>query len=162
MMRAPLATCLLVILTSGCTHRHILAPAAGPEAFADANNATAGEQAEVLTRNGEVFRWQDVRFRPDSTFGIPLASGLGSVRPSVPTEQIATVTIRSRARGALEGIVIGAVTGAVLVGILGDPNCSFGCPRTRLELVGMAGVGGAGWGAIIGAIRASRTRIEVR
>jgi len=157
-------TCLFILLTSGCTHRQVVARGANPQAFSKANGATAGKSAEVLTLNGEVFRWQNVRFRPDSTFGIPVATGIRDFQPSIPTEMVATVTVKSRWRGALEGTLIGAVAGAAL-GLIAGPDefCSRPpCATTHGEAVAYLAVGGAELGLIIGAIRGTRTRIEIR
>jgi hypothetical protein len=159
-------TCLFLLLISGCTHRQVVSRSAGPQAFAEANRATAGKSAEVLTLSGEVFRWSDVRFRSDSTFGIPVATGIRGIQPSIPTETVATVTLKSRSRGALEGTLIGAVAGAI-VGLIAGPDeyCGSGleiCASTTGEAASLGAIGGAFWGAIIGVIRGSRTRIEFR
>lgn len=84
---APLA--VAVVLLAGCTHTQVLERTAPPETYQAANETTAGRDAEVLTRRGEIFRWYDVRLAPDSTSGLPLATGAAAARPWIPTEQLA-------------------------------------------------------------------------
>ena len=144
---------------SACTHRQTLDTSSGLDAYSAASQMTARRDAEVVARNGQTFRWRDVRFSPDSTFV------LGARGSSLPTEQVYEVTTRSRGKGALEGAKIGAGLGALIGLIPGecfDGGQSWGevCPRTP-EGVAFFAVGVAGWGAIIGAIRGARNRVEI-
>lgn len=160
-----IVVCLL-LLTCACTHRQVVVRNSGLRAFEDANRAIAWKDGELLTRSGEVFRWYDIRFRPDSTFGIPLAAGLGEVRRSIPTDRVAEVTVRSRSRGVLDGVLVGTASGFVLGLIVGPPDqCGGGdifCSESRTTQAAYSGLAGAFWGAIIGAIRSSRTKVEIR
>ena len=152
----------VAVLASGCTH--VLELGASPEGYRAANQATATRNAEVLTRDGQIFRWYDVRFTPDSIWGVVLGSGQAQAPPAVPSRQVVEVTVRSRSKGAWDGAAIGAGLGVVLGFIVGpdEASCDVICPSTRAEQALYAGIGGAVWGAIIGAIRASRTKDQVR
>ena len=154
---------LLVLLAmmlpiSACTHRQSLEMSSGPEAYRAANQMTAFRDAEVVARDGRTFRWRDVRFTRDSTVGVPAVA-------SLPTEQIYKVTVKSRWKGALQGAPIGAGVGVVMSVIPGECiyNESWGevCPGTSKAFWTYT-VGGALWGAMIGAIRSSRDQVEVR
>ena len=150
-----LATMLLMM---ACTHRQSLEMSSGPEAYRAANQMTAFRDAEVVARDGRTFRWRDVHFTPDSTVGVPAWA-------SIPTEQIYKVTVKSRWKGALQGAPIAAAVGVVMSVIPGECiyNESWGevCPGTS-EAFWSYTIGGALWGAIIGAIRSSRGQVEVR
>lgn len=165
-MKSAVLSLTVATLLAGCTHTQVIARTASPAAFQAASEATAGRDAEVLTRRGEIFRWYDVQLTPDSTSGVPLATGAAAARPWIPTEQLAQISMRSRGRGALEGSVIGAGIGAILGFIIGpDDYCSFGdvaCADSAGEQALWGSASGAVWGVIIGAIRGSRTRIQVR
>jgi hypothetical protein len=135
-----------------------------PAEFEAASEVTSGREAEVLTRDGQVFRWYDVRFAPDSTVARLLASGTDA-RPAIATAQLSQVSLRSRTRGAWEGALIGAGIGAVLGALIGpDDNCAYNsiCVSTRTGQAAWGAASGALWGIIVGAIRASRTRIQFR
>jgi len=154
------------LLLVACTHTQVLDLASPPDAYGRANDRTAGREAEILTREGQIFRWYDVRLAPDVTSALLLASGTDT-RPQVPTPQIAQVSVRSRWTGAWEGTLIGAGIGAAVGALIGpDPDCdeSFSnlCVSTRTGQAAWGAGSGALWGLIIGAIRASRTRIQVR
>ena len=93
-------TALLLMLTTllpimACTHRQTLDASSGPEAYFYANQMTAGHEAEVTTRDGQVFRWRNVRFSPDSTYGVPL----DNEESRLPTVQVHDVTVKSRGGG---------------------------------------------------------------
>ena len=154
----------VAVLASGCTHRRVLELGASPAGYRVANQATAWLDAEVLTRDGQVFRWYDVRFTPDSIWGVVLGSGAAQRPAAVPTQQVIEVTVRSRSQGAFDGAAIGAGIGVVLGFIVGpdDESCVAPCASTRPEQALILGVVGAVWGVIIRAIRASRTKVQVR
>jgi len=154
----------VAVLASGCTHRRVLELGASPEGYRAANQATATRNAEVLTRDGQIFRWYDVRFTPDSIWGVVLGSGAAQGPPAVPTQQVVEVTVRSRSQGAFDGAAIGAGIGVVLGFIVGpdDASCIAPCASTRPEQALIMGVFGVFWGVIIGAIRGSRTKVQVR
>jgi hypothetical protein len=156
------------LVLGACTHRQVVHPGDPAEVFAEATRTTREKDARILTREGQVFEWYDVQFRPDSTVGVVAGSGLVGARPGVPTDRIAEVTVRSRSRGAMEGAVIGAGLGAVLGAIAGpdEPSswydCAPLCADTRAEQALYGVFGGALWGVIIGAIRGTRWKILVR
>jgi hypothetical protein len=157
--------CLLAALAGGCTHRQVIERTAPPEAYARANQTLSNRSGEVMTRSGELYRWENVMLTPDSTFGIPVASGPVRQRPSVPTESVYQATVRSRWRGALDGTLIGVGIGVLLGLVIGpDDYCgSFEpCAESRGEQALLGAASGAIWGMTIGAIRAARFTIEVR
>jgi len=152
----------VAVLASGCTHRRVLELGASPEGYRAANQATATRNAEVFTRDGQIFRWYDVRFTPDSIWGVVLGSGAAQGPPAVPTQQVVEVTVRSRSQGVFDGAAIGAAIGVVLGFIVGPDDAYCAMCDTRPEQALNMGVFGAFWGVIIGAIRGSRTKVQVR
>jgi hypothetical protein len=165
MKRAGTLWIAAALLPAACTHTQVLELASPPEAYERANRVTAGRDAEVLTRQGQIFRWYDVRLAPDVTSALLLAGGTDA-QPQMPTAQIAQVSVRSRSRGLWEGALIGAGVGAALGALIGpDDNCAYYsnyCVSTRTGQAAWGAGSGALWGVIVGAIRASRTRIRVR
>jgi hypothetical protein len=107
----------------------------------------------------------DVHLSPDLTTGVP-ATGTpfpegGPRRLEVETTRIAQITMRSRGKGFLEGARIGALVGGI-VGLVTPQESLEEEYYTRGHAVGLAAFGGALYGGIIGAIRASRTHILIR
>lgn len=163
-LRAALVCLLLLASASACTSRHTVTHDSPAPTFAEATARVAGKDAEVLTRRGEVFRWRNVELRPDSTYGIPMATGIHDGQPAIPTSRISEVTVKSRSRGAWHGLGIGILAGALL-GYVGGPSddCeSLACPTTREHQAIYGAIGGGLWGLVIGAIRGSKTVIDVR
>lgn len=149
---------VLVMGTVGCTHRYGVSARSSTTALREVNHETAGEDAWMLAASGEILRWRDVRFRSDSISGLVP----GGARSSLATEDVIRVTVRSRSRGAWEGMRLGIPVGA-LVGAIAGPErlnsdyLDHGTPQAAL----IGALGGALYGTIIGAIRASRTEVEI-
>lgn len=173
MNRAPRCCAALacLLLLPGCTKRINLELSSPAPPFAEANAALGDGPTDITLTDGQFVQWRGVRIGPELTQGIPLGNALptaGAIgdRPELKTNFIAQIKSRSRGKGALQGVLFGAAAGAVM-GLAVNPEslCSEGdtsCPKTKGESVGYLTVGGAIWGAIIGAIRAARTEIWIR
>ena len=152
-----------VLIASGCTHRHVLEQSATPEVYREMSKKTARRDAEVLLREGQVFRWYDVQITADSVWGVAMATGPDPIRPAVRTSLVLEIETRSRWRGVLDGSMIGGAIGAALgLAIGSSDSCTTVCGDTRLEEALITGVSGALWGMLVGAIRSSRTKVEVQ
>jgi hypothetical protein len=166
-MRRLLMTSMLILLPSGCTHTQVIDRAApGPDAFRGATATLQGREAVILTREGQMFRWYNVEVTPDSVFGLPVATGVRATGAVIPTERLVEATARSRSRGIVDGVLIGAGAG-VLLGLIMPPDRScvdyYGpCPSTRGQQAVLVGVGGAAWGLILGAIFPAKLKIQMR
>jgi len=166
-MRHPILTLILLLVASGCTHTQVIErAAAGPESYRTATATLRGREAEILTSEGEVFRWYDVGVTADSTFGLPVATGVRAGGRAIPTDHLVAATARSRSRGILDGVLIGAGTGLLLGAIIPiDEGCTdyYGpCPSTRGQQALLVGFSGAFWGVIFGAIFPAKLRVQIR
>ena len=149
-MRIPLGVIFLVVLGSGCTTSKILPPQATPVAYREANDRLAGRSAEVRTRDGGLFHLYSVEITVDSVRGSSPFGGAGS--QFAIGEVFEILTTKDRTRGALVG---GAIVGGIgLILMVGGSNDDAATD----EPLGSFVIGAVSWGAIIGAIRGSRTR----
>ena len=152
-MRIPLGVIFLVVLGSGCTTSKILPPQATPVAYREANDKLAGRNADVRTSDGRLFNVYSVEITTDSVRGW---SPLGSAGSQFAIGAVFEIrTDKDRTRGGLVGGAIGAGIGLIL--ILADAVADRAPTQGEWPAGGVA-IGTAGWGAIIGAIRGSRTR----
>lgn len=173
MSRAPRCSgaLLCLLLLPACTKKINLELTSPAPAFTQANAALGNGPADITLTDGQFVQWKAIQIRPDLTTGLPLGSALptaGAIgdRPELKTNFVAVIKARSRGKGALQGVLFGAAGGAVM-GLIASPEslCSEGdtsCPQTKAESFGMLTVGGAIWGAVVGAIRAARTEIWIR
>ena len=121
-------------------------------AYREANDKLAGRNADVRTSDGRLFNVYSVEITADSVLGW---SPLGSAGSQFAVGEVFDIrTDKDRTRGGIVGGAIGAGIGLILV--LADAIAD--CPSTQGEWpAGGLAIGAAGWGAIIGAIRGSRT-----
>jgi hypothetical protein len=154
----------LAVFTSRCTHiRHV-------QSFEGINKAAAGKHARMTLTNGRVLSGKDLQVAIDSTFWLDSATGR---KQFIATLEIGKVVVKKRGRGALEGLGMGALAGAVIGFALGDdppcepdPNDLFGigqglCETFRLSAgeKALIGAGGGGlWGLAIGALVGSKDK----
>lgn len=132
----------LAVFASRCTHIRQV------HSFDDINKAAAGKLASMTLTNGQVLSGKGLQMAMDSTFWLDKATGR---KQSIATSEIGKVVIKKRGRGALEGLGIGILTGAVTGALIGfasgddDPKTVF-LPLTAEEkaLGGGIVLGGAG------------------
>ncbi len=103
----PFLLVLLVAAASGCTHTRTLDPAR-PSSLAGLNER-AHDAATVCLADGRRFVVRSIHVAPDVTTGIAVDTGRGV---AVPTDSVASVTLRSRGRGLVQGLGIGLAAGA--------------------------------------------------
>jgi hypothetical protein len=154
----------LAVFTSRCTHLRQV------QSFDEINKVAAGKPARVTLTDGRVLSGKGLQMATDSTSWLDSTTGR---KQSIVTTEIDKVVIKKRGRGALEGLGMGVLAGAVIGFALGDdppcepyPNDLFGigqslCEGFRLSAgeKALAGAGGGGlWGMIIGAAVGSKDK----
>ena len=151
--RILLGVIFLAVLGGGCTTTQLLPPQAPQVAYREANDELAGRNAQVRTRAGGLFDLYGVEITADSVFGV---SPFGGGANQFATGEVFEIrTGKDRTRGGLIGGAIGAGIGLILLLVPSeDPP-----PQGEWPAAGAA-ISLAGWGAIIGAIRGSRTLIR--
>lgn len=119
----------LAVFTSQCTHIRQV------HSFDDINKAAAGKPASMTLTNGRVLSGKGLEVAIDSTFWLDSVTGR---KQSIATSEVGKVVIKKRGRGALEGLGIGILTGAVTGAVIGfasgddDPKTVF-LPLTAEE-----------------------------
>jgi len=100
---------LLVVLTLGCS------PSLAPLALSDLNAQIEGKSGTVVLSDGRSFDARHIVVTPDSTHWIvPKAAPWSPHKSeSIPTSQVAEITIPRRGKGALRGLGYGVVVGAL-------------------------------------------------
>ena len=126
------------------------------------SRALAAKDAEVLTRNGRLYRLYNVELSSDSLFGV-YRTGNGT--QAISMEDVLEIEGgKDRGGGALYGLKIGALIGAgmgLLSSFSPEKACHMNpCPGTSGYLIQMA-ASGALWGVTIGAIRGNRVRYVI-
>ena len=142
---------LLLVLfaaASGCTHTRTLDPGV-PSSLAGLNER-AHDAATVCLADGRRFVVRSLHVAPDVTTGLDV----GTDRViAVPTDSVASLTLRSRGRGLVQGLGIGlaagagaAAAGALLTGgnaLDAEWGASVGGVLVGVPAVAVGGV--AGW-----------------
>ncbi len=111
-----------LLLFAGCTHTQSVNPGIADRAGLSELNATAmGRGAKIIMTNGETFGGVSVRVAFDSTSWIDPKINTYQV---VPTSDIESITVIRSGKGALAGvglgIMVGAVAGTVRAYVEGD------------------------------------------
>lgn len=157
-----LATSMLVVF-AGCTHTRVLT-ADSPDALAEINQRGERSTASVTLITGETVSARSLHFAPDLVTWIDPQTGATT---SSHTSDVGSVRFMSRGRGALEGLGVGFLTGAVVGGLVfflaesGGADCQscildFSPGEAALLGIIVIGVPGAAVGGLVGAGRGSR------
>ena len=154
--RIPLGVIFFAVLGGGCTTTQLLPPQAPQVAYREANEKLAGRNAQVRTRDGGLFELYSVEITADSVRGFSPFGGAGSQFAIGEVFEIRTD--KDRTRGGLVGGAIGAGIGLILILVAAVDDS----PPTQGEWPAAGGaIASAVWGAVIGAIRGSRTRYNL-
>ncbi len=157
---------LLGVLAIGCTHTRSLGPGFDADAAAGAMRVLKGREADVYTSSGDVFRWRDVRFTPDSVSG-----GVESGRISLPISELRVVTAQSKLRGLGDGILCGMLAGAGIGALLASGVLASGGSQPYdygdwsdepVAGVLLSTASGAFMGAFVGLLKGATFRVLVR
>jgi hypothetical protein len=141
----------------GCAHGHEVArDLASLEAL---DERLRDRQVTLTLVDGSTRTVWDVAVRPDSThWQLECVSG----PLTIATSQVREITIRNRARGALDGLLIGFLVGAPLgAGLMDNPDGPANDLLNRAEAGAAGGLAFAAVGAPIGAIVGSRLRYRL-
>jgi hypothetical protein len=144
---------LLACLLCACSHNRQLY-VTGPRANREVVMAAIGTKPVVLvTRNGAAYPVRRLRLSPDSAWGVPS----GSTAPKVVAmADLDHLRVRSRGRGALDGMLIGTAAGLLGALAMCDGTCTdLGTPA------GFGAIAGTLYGAGIGALIRATIRYRV-
>jgi hypothetical protein len=146
---------LLPALAVSCSHTLRLGPQAPPERWQKAQQRLEGRKAEVVLRDGRLFRADDVEVSPEAVVWWKAGSG---TRHSAPPGDVEAICYRDRARGALEGLGLGLLVGAGGMAFTAAAGCSAGEECLGRMIVGaiVGAVIGLPVGVAIGAVRGSQ------
>lgn len=129
-----------IIFVSNCTHIR------RPFLFDDINKAGIGKKVGITLTNGCVFNGKSIQITHDSTSW--LDSNTKNTQ-SIATSQIKSTVLKKSGRGALEGLGLGILSGAITGALIGfvsgddDPQTVF-LPYTAEEKA-------VGYGVVLGA-----------
>lgn len=168
-MRIRLLLATLLFSVTGCTHQRAVTPTE-VESIADLNKRAGQNAVTVTLAGGPVYSGRALQMAADSTSWLMKDSD--EVK-SVATNDVVTIEIRNRGRGALEGLATGAVAGTLAGVTLGliigdDPPCEEGwclfrtTGREKAQIFGvlLGTISGLG-GLIRGAVKGSRDAYHV-
>lgn len=114
-MKMPVLYVLLAGLVMGCTHTQTVAPQDAQ--WREVNRRAEEKRATVIFVNDRTTAAKDLQLRPDSTSW--LDPNTGTVQGAA-TSEVASISFKYRARGALEGLGVGLLFGAAGGAVLGS------------------------------------------
>ena len=151
---------VLSCLVTGCIHNHTLNSTTSDN-YKSLTEQSRHRKAIIVLKNGRLYYAEKLRLEPDSTLWI---DAYAKSAQAAKTSEVAHVRFTRRGKGALEGLGLGLLGGAVSGAILGftdgdEPSDSW-WPWTAEEKAIIGGIffGGMGGltGILIGAIAGSK------
>ena len=152
-------TCLLFGLTlsvaAGCSSSYYVADESAWHTYslAQMNEIAKNQSVTISTIHGEVTDAADLSVRGDSTTFLQSTS---QHRITIPSTSVETIAIDNVGAGAIDGLVLGALIGIPIGLLLGSAAASLEDNGDDFDWavvagsVGVAGIVGAGVGALIG------------
>ena len=100
---------ILATILTGCTHSHIVRPSES-KSYVSLNKRGLRQQATITLVKGRKLKGDKLRFAPDSTSWVdPHTQSV----IAVPTAEVTHILFVRRGKGALEGLGLGFLTGAL-------------------------------------------------
>ncbi len=144
--------------SAGCTH--VRSVSRDPGSLHTLQSRVGNRAATIVLADGSRYRVEGIQFAGDSARW--QVSGQPGIRVA-PTSQVAEIAVRSRVRGAADGVIlavlIGAPLGALLIDNPGGPASDL---LNRAETALAGGVAFGVYGLPIGAIIGSRMRFRLQ